>query len=85
LTIVCRLERPCLSQEVRAPPFENHWFNHIRVEKPNVFADASRYKMIKHDREKGNERNPQRVAMIREVARYQDSDGISSLSYLVRI
>uniref|UniRef100_H2ZBZ8 Beta-1,4-galactosyltransferase n=1 Tax=Ciona savignyi TaxID=51511 RepID=H2ZBZ8_CIOSA len=43
--------------------------------------EISRYKMISHAREKGNEPNPKRFDMIRQTASTMKTDGLNSLSY----
>uniref|UniRef100_A0A673JBS3 Uncharacterized protein n=1 Tax=Sinocyclocheilus rhinocerous TaxID=307959 RepID=A0A673JBS3_9TELE len=55
--------------------------NGMKVSRPDV--RIGRYRMIKHERDKHNEPNPQRFSKIQNTKNTMRKDGISSLMYRV--
>ncbi|XP_064197811.1 beta-1,4-galactosyltransferase 2 [Anguilla rostrata] len=55
--------------------------NGMKVSRPDVLI--GRYRMIKHERDKHNEPNPQRFNKIQNTKNTMKKDGISSLTYRV--
>ncbi|KAI9544521.1 Beta-1,4-galactosyltransferase 2 [Dissostichus eleginoides] len=55
--------------------------NGMKVSRPDV--RIGRYRMIKHERDKHNEPNPQRFNKIQNTKNTMKKDGISSLTYRV--
>ncbi|CAG5128656.1 unnamed protein product [Candidula unifasciata] len=47
--------------------------------------EIARYKMIKHNNDRGNEQNPQRFALLKTTAKRMATDGLNSLKYSVPV
>ena len=65
---------------------DDDMYNRVMFSKQKVTRypiHVSKYKMISHQRETGNEPNPQRFDMIRFTNRNWKKDGLNSLEYKV--
>nr|XP_002130226.1 beta-1,4-galactosyltransferase 2 [Ciona intestinalis] len=65
---------------------DDDMFNRVKFSGMNIIRypmDISRYKMITHQREKGNEPNPKRFDQIRRTKDTMANDGLNTLEYKV--
>ncbi|CAK8674838.1 beta-1,4-galactosyltransferase 4-like [Clavelina lepadiformis] len=65
---------------------DDDMYNRVKLKGMNIMrypGGISRYRMISHQREKGNEVNPQRFDLIRKTGSTMATDGLSSLKYKV--
>nr|CAB3224891.1 beta-1,4-galactosyltransferase 2 [Phallusia mammillata] len=65
---------------------DDDMYSRIKTKGMNIMrysSDISRYKMISHQRERGNEANPERFKMIQKTHQTMNQDGLNTLKYQV--